>query len=215
LKKAVVVLGYSPNQENFKEVVWGISPDKPGRIVTGLKVFLEDPEARILIITGGTEKDGKKEAEWMRDLLYERMEELSGFKVFSVFQEYSSSAIKDLVDKKLTLETGAKNTVENFQNVAKILSKNAIDSVVIVTSPDHISRAMRDAIIHWQDDFPELTRNLFGTPSVTLYSNGRMSDVVIAEPPVKRIFDLSRIFKVLKNETFIRRINNLLEEFDA
>lgn len=210
-----MVLGYSPNQENFEEVVWGAPPDKPGRLVTGLKVFLEDPDANILIITGGTEKDGKKEAEWMRDLLYEKIDKLSDFKVFSVFQEYSSSAIKDFIDRKVVLETEARNTRENLQNVAKILSRNAINSVVIVTSPDHISRAIRDAIIYWQDDFPELARNLFGAPSVTLYSGGKISDVVIAEPPVKKIFDLSRIFKVLKNKDAIRKINDLLEEFDA
>lgn len=209
-----MVLGYSPNQENFKEVVWGIPPDKPGRLVTGLKIFLEE-EVELLIITGGTEKEGKKEAEWMKNLLYEKINQLSDFTVFPVFEEHSSWEIEEFLDECLVLETKAKNTRENLQNVAKILSEESIDSVVIVTSPDHISRAIRDAIEIWQQDYPELTRNLFASPSVTLYSGGKISDVVIAEPPVKRKFDLSRIFKILKNEQALKKLDNLLKEYEA
>ncbi|MCD6177914.1 YdcF family protein [bacterium] len=214
MRRAVVVLGYSPNQENFEEVVWGIPPDKPGRIVTGLKIFLEN-QAELLIITGGTEKEGKKEAEVMRDLLYEKIEELYDFTVFPIFQGYFPSTIKEIIWRRLVLEISSKNTRENLQNVGKILYENSIDSVIIVTSPDHLSRALRDAIIIWQDEYPELTRNLFGSPSVTLYSKGKISDVVIAEPPVKKKFDFSRIFKILKNQEALEKLDRLLKEYQA
>lgn len=210
----MVVLGYSPKEKNFEEVVWGIPPDKPGRMVRGLKDLLEDPEAKTMIITGGTEKDGRKEAEWMRDLLYQKLEELKQFSD-PVFQKFSTQEIREILDRNLILETNATNTRENLENVAKILKEKDVKSVVLVTSPDHISRAMRDAIIIWQETYPEFTRSLFGSPSTTLYSEGDMGDVVIAEPPVKKKFNLARIFGILKNEGALRELDELLKKYGA
>ena len=193
MKSAVVVLGYNVNESNFDEVVWGRPPDCPGRLVKGAAIFLEE-DADIFFITGCGGRDNKEGVEIMRDLLYSRAQFLEEFTAFPIFQIYHHSIILDKLEQAMKLER--RNSGEWFQttsrtmgNIGPHLISSQIKKVILVSSPDHISRCMRDALVYWKGT--SLTLNLSASPSVTLYSArseedreiAKMENVLVLDPP--------------------------------
>ena len=75
-----------------------------------------------------------------------------------------------------------------FRDSAEDLYNQGFNRIIIVTSPDHMPRAMRDAFVEW----PNPPFELEFVPSATLYSEGdgetpperaSMDNVVVLEPP--------------------------------
>lgn len=218
-KSGVLILGYNCNEPNWEETVWGSPPGRPGRLVRGAAELLARG-AKLAIISGGAQcKDGRNEAQWMKGLLYERLAELKRFTVYPVLSGVGTQELRERLDWSLVLEEKAKNTVENIANTGRLFSDARVSEVVIVTSPDHISRGMRDALAAWGKDYPDLAASLYGAPSVTLYSartpedaeTARMSNVVVAEPPAMKKLDLGRLLKLLGNEAAVEELNAVLE----
>lgn len=219
--RGVLILSYNVLEPNWEHTVWGFPPDKPGRLVKGAAVMMEE-DSKIVVITGGAgEKEGKSEAQWMKDRLYQGLEKLKEFIVYPVLQKYSAEEIKRKLDESLILEETAKNTAENMAKTGAIFNEAGVEKVIIVTSPDHISRALRDAIQFWNKDYPRLAMNVYGTPSVTFYSArtpedeeiAQMKNVVIAEPPVMKRFNLGRIFGILENPEALGELDALLKKY--
>ncbi|MFC1663858.1 YdcF family protein [Patescibacteria group bacterium] len=213
----VLILGYNSEEKNWEYTVWGVPPDKPGRLPKALAVIIEE-DADIAVISGGTEKF---EAQRMKERLYKGLKQLREFTVFPAFQRFSKEEIQDKLDKILNLEETAKNTAENMVKTGAIFNEAGVGKVIIVTSPDHISRALRDAIKFWGKDYPELARNVYGTPSVTLYSNrgtpedkeiAKIENVVIVEPPAMKKLNLRRILDVLGNPEALFEIDAVLKK---
>lgn len=219
-KIGLLILSYNINEPNWRQTVWGTPPDKPGRLVKAAAVMMEE-DADMVVITGGAgQKEGKSEAQWMKDRLYRGLEELKEFTVYPVLQKFSPEEIREKLDRALKLEETAKNTTENMSKTGAMFRNTGVERVIIVTSPDHISRALRDAIQFWSKDFPELAMNVYGTPSVTFYSArpgdediARIENVVIAEPPTMRKFNLSRLFGVLGNSEALAEIDVVLKKY--
>jgi len=224
LKKALLIHSYNCNEPNWEQTVWGYPPDKPERLVTGVKVILE--ENIDIALTCGTagEKEGKKECWWIRDRLYLGLEELREFTIFPVFQQYSLESIKKVLDRVLVVReknTGV-NTFGEAEYAGEFFANAGVGKVTIVSSPDHISRCMRDVLACWEKRYPLLAANLSGTASATLYSArtrddaeiAKISNVVIAEPPIMRKFNLSRIFGILNNPDAILELDAVLQKYE-
>ena len=218
MKKGVVVLGYSLKEQNWEYTIWGEPPNKPGRVVTGTAVVLEE-SCELMIISGGaTEREGKSEAWWMKEYLYERLETLKEFQIYSVFQKFTTAEIKKKLDETLCLEEESRNTRENFINSGKILSEAGIGMGIVVTSGDHISRAHRDAQLYWRD-YAGIVY-ICGIASYTLYSFksgyediAKIENVVIAEPPVAKKINLARVLNLRDNPEAIAEIDKILRKF--
>lgn len=91
------------------------------RLDTGEEYLAQNPEA-ILILTGGNaDSSGKTEAETMREILVE----------------------KGIPETCMILEDDASSTIENFQNVAKIIDPS--EPVVFISSGYHMERAVNSA----------------------------------------------------------------------
>lgn len=219
-KIGLLILSYNVTEPNWEDTVWG-TLDRPGRLVRAAAVMMEE-DADIAVITGGIgQKEGRLEAQWMKERLYHGLEELKEFTVYPVLQQFSPAEIREKLDEVLELEEMAKNTAENMANTGAIFNEAGADKVIIVTSPDHISRAIRDAIQFWSKDYPRLVRNLYGTPSATFYSArteedkaiAKIENVVIAEPPVMDKFNLARIFGVLGNPKALSEIDAVLRRY--
>jgi hypothetical protein len=219
-KIGLLILSYSVEEPNWERTVWG-TPNEPGRLVKAAAVMMEeDPD--VAVITGGVgQKEGRSEAQWMKEQLYQGLEELKEFTVYPVLQQFSPVEIKEKLDKVLELEEMAKNTAENMANTGAIFDEANVDKVIIVTSPDHISRAIRDAIQFWGKDYPKLVNNVYGTPSATFYSErtekdkaiAKIENVIIAEPPVMNKFNLARMFGVLGNPKALAEIDAVLKRY--
>lgn len=215
------MLSYNVAEPNWEKTVWGIPPEKPGRLVKAATVMLdEDPD--MVIITGGAgQKDGRSEAWWMRKRLYDGLDELDKFTAYPILQRFSGDQTEKRLNEILVLEETAKNTAENLQKTGEMFAKAGIEKVIIVTSPDHVSRAIRDAIQYWSRDYPKLARNVYATASATFYSArtpedeaiARMENVVIAEPPAMNKFNLARIFGIMGNPDALAELNTLLQKY--
>jgi len=213
----VLILGYNPTEPNWEQTVWGTPPDKAGRLVRGIAVALEE-NAELIVITGGAVTD---EAIQMKKRLYRGLKNLKEFTIYPVFERVSVDKIKEKLDRCLRLEEKAQNTTENISLSGKFFREAHIEKIIIVTSPDHISRAIRDTIRIWSDDYPELVSNLFGTAAVTFYSErssedreiAKMENIVIAEPPVMKKFNLGRLFGILRNKEALDEIDRTLKKY--
>lgn len=220
-KKGVLMLGYNTSEPNWEETVWGVPPDRPGRVVKTAAVILsENPE--IAVISGGLgRKEGKSEAWWAKQRLYDGLDKLKDFTIYPVFQRFSAKEIEEKLNKVLKLEEKARNTAENIINSGPLLKEAGAEEVIIVTSPDHISRGLRDALQFWGKDYPGLAANVSGTASVTFYSErapedrviAKMENVVIAEPPAVRKINLGRIFGVMGNSQALSDLDAVLKKY--
>ena len=86
------------------------------------KAYLEKYlEARLILTGGNADESGRTEAAVMRDILLE----------------------KGVPESRMILEDRSETTVENFRNIAAIISKD--EPVVIITSDYHMDRAVRNA----------------------------------------------------------------------
>jgi hypothetical protein len=202
--------------------VWGIPPNKPGRLIKGVAVMLEENVDIVAIMTSAFYKEGKSSGQLMKELLYSRLEKLREFTIYPILSQFSPEEIFNILENKLCLiEEPVKNTAEEVTKAARFFREVGVTKIILVTSPDHISRTLRDAIAAWQERYPELAANVYGAPCVTLYSArtpedaeiAKMENVVIAEPPVMKSFDIRRVFGVLKNTDALREIDAILKKY--
>ena len=102
LKTAVFLHGYNVNEKNWERVVWGVLPDKPGRIPVAIAVALEEGAEHLILFGSsiGKEKDGKwlSSGRWMTDLLCERFGELKQFTILQPLRELSLEQIRERIE---------------------------------------------------------------------------------------------------------------------
>lgn len=116
-----------------------------------------------IVISGGTEYEGRKEA----DVIY----------------EYAESKHPEIRGYDVTLKKESQRTAENIEEILEEAKKENAKAVVPTSSKDHISRVMRDFVYH--PNRPEDTL-ILGNPSKEPYSEvGFEIPPAIVEPPVK------------------------------
>ncbi|MBI2450092.1 MAG: YdcF family protein [Candidatus Nealsonbacteria bacterium] len=181
MKTGVLIHGYNVNSPNWQEVVWRKSPELIGRLPQGARVVsLIKPEL-IVFGTGASIKDGKVEAEIMRDYLLEYVDELA---VLPDFLGIDLEKLRKRIAEISRLETRSKNTFEEILYSTRIFKDAGMEMIVSVSSPDHASRCMRDAM----NIFSEITdfRSYFGNfsvwPSQILYGEKGKWPVVVESP---------------------------------
>ena len=96
-------------------------PDLLARLDKAQEYLAEYPEARLILTGGNADESGRSEADVMRDILTER----------------------GVPEDKLILEDRSTTTVENFRNVAEMISPE--EPVVMISSNYHMDRAVRNA----------------------------------------------------------------------
>jgi uncharacterized SAM-binding protein YcdF (DUF218 family) len=122
-----VVLDLNPFGTNIVALGAGLFPNgtmRPvleSRMQATLQVAHRYPLSPI-IVSGGVPQNGITESRAMRDWLIAR-----GIPAFRITEEYTS-----------------RSTVENARNTNALLAQRGATSAVVVTSPDHLQRAMVD-----------------------------------------------------------------------
>lgn len=226
MKTGVFVHGYNVNEKNWERVVWGIPPDRPGRIVKGVALLLEEKADLLFLIGTAIGKDGKNIGEWMRDLLFLKITELPQFAIYPVLTRFSSEEIKRKLETKLVLVPGleVKNTADELRLLAKIFKEAGIKRAILVSSPDHMSRILRDAFAIWWEQglAPELAVNFICSPCITLYTEvdgitpperAKVANVVVAEPRFSLVPLFQRMFGIANNPEAVSQIEAVLERY--
>lgn len=201
MKTGILVHGCNLNIENWRHVAWGDPPGKPGRIPQGLLVARQFDAEVMVFGTGASAKEfrlgesaqtGRRlvESEYSMEYLRQHFESLRQFDM--IRQEIPESAAvdawarwQDSVLSRIVLDTKSQNTLGEIRTAIEIFLERQIQRVVLVSSPSHIIRCLRDATtLFSQDDrLVKLRSSLFACPSVTCYEGTTPADVVVVEPP--------------------------------
>ena len=127
------------------------APDLLARLDTARTYLEKYPEAQLILTGGNADETGRTEAAVMRDLLTDQ----------------------GIPESRLILEDQAETTIENFRNIAGIISKD--EPVVMISSNYHMDRAVRNAS---EEGFTRVMR--LPAPSGFLaYGANMLSEVVL------------------------------------
>ncbi|MBE9593394.1 MAG: YdcF family protein [Proteobacteria bacterium] len=218
-KKRVGVLihGYHLQAKNWENIVWG-EPPLMGRLPKGTAVALETEAEVVVFGTGASEKGGKKEAEVIRDYLFEHFFELEKFSAFNGLElEEDIREAERRMREKSVIEIKSQNTFEEVKFAGEIFKNHGIERAILVSSPAHISRCLKYAyaVFSEEKELRYLTQELYATPSQVCYPGYKVEDVIVMEPPHRpdRPYSLYPCFKRMMNmpEEKLKELLNDLE----
>jgi len=237
MKTGILVHGCNLNIENWRHVAWGDPPDQPGRIPQGLLVATQLKAECIIFGTGASKKEfrlgdspqrGREllEAEYSLEYLRLYFDSLRRFDVFARHVPESRSdgdweRFKQSVLDQIVLDTGSQNTAEEITSAARVFLDRGIEQMVLVSSPSHIVRCLRDAasIFAEDDAFARFRCGLLASPSVTCYEGTSPGDVVVVEPPHRPDRHVVPTHRRIQRMLTLQKLDQqdrvrLIEEFD-
>lgn len=228
-KTGVLVHGYNLHAGQWEDVAWGAPPERIGRVPMGVFVALSEQADVMVFGSGASEKDGLLESEATERLLWERFDKLAGFAVLrkhlpELKHPDSTGTYRERIESILHLDRASRNTREEIARAGRIFVDRDIERVILVSSPTHMPRCLRDACTIYGEDsgMSGLLQGLYAVPSVTGYPGYAAGDVAIFEPPhrpdrpgldpsgvVARVHDVP----VNARNRFVQRLDDLLSEF--
>lgn len=228
MKTGVLVHGCHLDAYDWRGIVWGYPKDGlMGRAPKGVLIAHQEQAELIVFGTGASsrvvERDGReltmKEGEYTLDYLLGHFDELAQFPAFAGLD---LSALRERVTAIGQAESRSQNTREEVREAAELFLERGIERVVLVSSPTHISRCIRDAYAALEGPgFEGLRQNLFATPSDSGYLGARAEDVVIFEPPHRADrhsapihLNVQRILRIPPDELdgFLKKLDRMLQE---
>ena len=200
MKTGVIVHGCNLYIENWRHVAWGDPPDQPGRIPHGVLVAHQFDADVVVLGTGASKKPFRfggavsrnkplAEAEYALEYLRSYFEDLSRFDALrEQIAELRPDKIDDFRDdflSRVRLDLNSLNTIDEIKNAADVFVAADVERVILVSSPSHIVRCLRDAatVFEREPRFRKLKGNLYATTSMTCYEGSTPADVVVIEPP--------------------------------
>jgi len=219
MKTAILVHGYHLTANGWDAVEWGIPPLK-GRIPKAFEmIMLENPEI-VVFGSGASVSPCGEYAEG--DYIIQELVNSFDTKLQHYFPDdkallkYWKHKIYDIV----RADTISTCTVEELQFMRTMVEIYSIEKLLLVSSPTHLPRCIRDAHTIFSDC--KCLKVLCGVPSDTCYPETSANDVVIIEPPHRK--DRSCVLmhktasKILQvpgetREEFRSRLEDLLNEY--
>ncbi|MEQ1903150.1 MAG: ElyC/SanA/YdcF family protein [Pirellulaceae bacterium] len=200
MKTGVLVHGCNLNAENWRHLAWGSTPDELGRIPQGLLAALEFQAEVIVFGTGASRKKYNfpgsaytgsvlLESEYTREFLVTHFDDLLRFKPFA--DAVSTTSAVEWAERKqwflerIYVDKKSSNTLSELREAGEVFLSRGCTQVVLVSSPTHLIRALRDAAVVYQHDarFQQFHSHLLAMPSFTCYEGSTPGDVVVVEPP--------------------------------
>lgn len=245
-KTGILVHGYNLHAAQWEDVAWGTPPERIGRVPMGVFVALSEQADVMVFGSDASEKDGLLESEATARLLWERFDDLAGFRVFKGMETElthppAADRFRQRIESILHLDRVSKNTRDEIAYAGRVFIDRDVDRVILVSSPTHLPRCLRDACAIYGVDgaMSGLLQELYAAPSVTGYPGYSADDVTIFEPPHRPDrpghpdrpshpdrpgrpgADMSRVVARVhdvpenKRERFVRRLDDLLQEFEV
>lgn|GEM_PF-2744719 len=222
MKTAVLLHGYNVNEKNWEYVIWGISPDKPGRIPVAIATALEEDADFFLLFGSSMGKGGKSSGKWMKNFLYKRFTDLKKFTVLCALRDFPIDKIRRKIDATFELIEGPErpaNTLGELQAMHRLIIERQIQKLICVSSADHVSRIIRDAFkIFWGQP---IAAHLEVRGSLTLYTEGdgitpperaSVDHVIVAEPRATVGPYFERMFGIRNNTDALADIDAILKK---
>jgi uncharacterized SAM-binding protein YcdF (DUF218 family) len=188
-RTAVVVLGYDPRGVNWERVVWGDPQARLlGRVPQGVLIAVRF-EAQLIILGSGEVNgaDGPRaKGEDPVAALERRLLDLARFG--GPLAELSPEALRRDVLPLCVGESTARNTRDELRRALALCALRGCDTVVLVSSPTHVPRCIRDACSLLEagavTEAHGLSLNVLACPCGTSFDEAQgASAVAIVEPP--------------------------------
>ena len=139
-------------------------------------------------------------------------------------KHFSDSGVESLrkrIFDSLVLDLESHNTVDEIVNAGVCFAELGVEKVVLVSSPSHIVRCLRDATSIYQTDsrFAAFRNRILANPSVTCYEGTSASDVVVVEPPHRPDRHVVPTHRRIHRMMMLQKLDHktllqLIEEFD-
>ena len=200
LKTGILVHGCNLQAENWRHIAWGGGPGEMGRIPQGLLAAMTMDAEVIVFGTGASRKQFKfpgsphtgkmlLEAEYSMAFLENRFDDLLRFKAWAdqcpAKSESEWQVLKDSLRSRIKLDIESNNTTGELQAAGEFFIEHDCQRVVLVSSPTHLVRVLRDAskVYQLNRKYESFQDHLLAMPSTTCYEGSTAADVVVVEPP--------------------------------
>ena len=144
----VVVHGYHCSALHWEEVVWGDqASQKLGRLPHAALLAWEGRDELVAFICGtGSSRDasGRLEADALVDLLFARLSQL---REFDCFEHVDLDHLERLLRRTVVADTSSFNTEQECTAALSRLQRDGVRRAVLVSSPTHAPRCLRDACV--------------------------------------------------------------------
>lgn len=235
MKTGILVHGCNLRAENWRCIAWGDPPEDFGRIPLGVLLAYEYDASAVVFGTGASKKEYRFgehskgeliEAEFSLEMLKDNFEELSKFSIFAKrCEDFKDKEAREIFKTRffdsLSVDITSMTTMQEIKNAGNIFVKNKVDHVILVSSPTHIVRCLRDAMSIYRSDkkYACFSENITAIPSITCYEGTSAEDVAIVEPPHRPdrhvIPTHRRMERMLElHKLPYEELVNLIEEFD-
>ena len=139
---AVLIHGHHCDTPNFEEVMWGSPPKRLGRGPAALKAAMDLDAAVLAFGTGGAKSGGSEAAP---DLVHGMMSDnASGLETFDAFAGEGRRA-ETFLRERVRFAPPSRNSATEIEAVKEVMRAEECDGLVLVSSPDHLPRCLRDA----------------------------------------------------------------------
>lgn len=237
MKTGILVHGCNLNIENWRHVAWGDPPHQLGRIPQGVIVARQMNAEVVVFGTGASEKEFRLgqsgtevkklvESEYSMEYLRQYFDNLRQFdeikrQVPEAGDSQAWSSWHEEFLSRVVLDTESQNTMGEIASAFELFQTRGIQRVVLISSPSHIVRCLRDAMALLANDnrFQQCRFSLFACPSVTCYEGTVPADVVVVEPPHRPDRHVVPTHRRIQRMMTLQKLNNddlvqLIEEFD-
>lgn len=217
-------------------MAWGDPPHRMGRIPQGVLVARQFQADSIVFGTGASSKEFRfddalsgalLEAEYSLKYLEQNFDNLLHFEAFRKAMPEADVAgddwarFREFILSRIVLDTTCQNTIEEIQAAARIFLEKGIQQSILVSSPSHVVRCLRDAISIYSQD-PQLapiSHLIMASPSITCYEGTTPADVVVVEPPHRPDRHVVPTHRRIQRMLTLQKLNHddlvhLIEEFD-
>lgn len=180
-KTAILCHGCHLQAEDWKKIVWG-DGNKMGRLPHASMLAIQEKASFLVIGSGGSYSSddiGLTEGEVTLKLFKKQISTMNNFKDISDFG-LNVTQIEEIMNRIVVCETQSINTVQEIEHACELFSKHGVDRIILVSSPTHIARCIRDACVVL--DKMNYNPTLLASPSQTCYRGTCAKDLCVVEP---------------------------------
>ncbi|CAN0264877.1 unnamed protein product [Pylaiella littoralis] len=148
VRTGVLIHGCHLGAKGWRKIMWGDEQQQRlGRLPHGVRLAWEENACVVVLGTGASELDGVVEGRYAVEYLIRNWDKLRGFN--EAFSGVDLETMREAVQPSLVAEVRSQNTREELIEAGRIFRKENCDRVILVSSPTHVPRCLRDACSAW------------------------------------------------------------------
>eukprot|EP00903_Cladosiphon_okamuranus_P010536 g9966.t1 len=149
-RTGVLIHGCHLGAKGWRSVMWGNEEKQQlGRLPHGARLAWEENACVVVLGTGASELDGVVEGRYALEYLKRNWGRLREFD--KAFAGVDLDEMSNAVEPLLVAEVRSQNTWQELKEAGRIFRKEKCDRVILVSSPTHLPRCLRDACSLWLD----------------------------------------------------------------